>query len=163
MEALAREAHRDVRVYLVGGTTAVLLGWRRATIDVDLVIEPEDDAVLRAVPALKESLQINVEFASPADFLPVPSGWQERSVFIEQRGRVAFFHFDLYAQALSKIERGHPHDLQDVHEMIARRLIDVAKTRKYFERMKPELYRFPAIDPPTFEKAVEQALASRTS
>lgn len=163
MEALAREARRDVRVYLVGGTTAVLMGWRPATIDVDLVIEPEDDALLRAVPALKESLQINVEFASPAHFLPVPAGWQERSTFIEQRGRVAFYHFDLYAQALAKIERGHAQDLQDVQEMLARGLIDVTKTREYFNRIKPELYRFPAIHAPTFEKALDQALAASTS
>ncbi|MGQ0640435.1 MAG: DUF6036 family nucleotidyltransferase [Gemmatimonadaceae bacterium] len=158
MEALAREAHRDVRVYLVGGTTAVLLGWRPATIDVDLVIEPEDDALLRAVPQLKESLQINVEFASPAHFLPVPPGWQDRSTFVGQRGRVAFYHFDLYAQALAKIERGHPQDLRDVREMISRQVIDVSKARQYFERMEPELYRFPAIDPPTFRMAVEEAL-----
>lgn len=158
MEALAREARSDVRAFLVGGTTAVLLGWRRSTIDVDSVLEPEDVAILRAIPALKESLHLNVEFASPAH-LPVPAGWQERSTFIEQRGRVAFYHFDLYAQALAKIERGHPQDVRDVQEMIARRLIDVEKAREYFSRIEPELYRFPAIDPPSFRQAVDAALA----
>ncbi len=158
MDALASEARRDVRVYLVGGTTAVLLGWRQATIDVDLVIEPEDDALLRAVPGLKESLQLNVEFASPAHFLPVPPGWQDRSPFIEQRGRVAFYHFDLYAQALAKIERGHPQDLRDVQELIARGLVEIDKARSYFARIEPDLYRFPAIHPPTFRRAVEEVL-----
>jgi hypothetical protein len=33
MEALARAADRDLRIYLVGGTTAVLFGWRSWTID----------------------------------------------------------------------------------------------------------------------------------
>lgn len=47
---------RDVRVYLVGGATAVLLGWRPTTIDVDLVMRPEDDTLLRAIAGLKESL-----------------------------------------------------------------------------------------------------------
>jgi hypothetical protein len=78
MDALGREARRDIRVYLVGGTTAVLFGWRPATIDIDLVMQPEDDALLRAIVGLKEALQINVELASPADFIPVPDRWEDR-------------------------------------------------------------------------------------
>lgn len=68
MEALGRAARRDIRVYLVGGTTAVLLGWRPTTIDIDLMMQPEDDALLRVISGLKESLHLNVELASPADF-----------------------------------------------------------------------------------------------
>lgn len=155
MQAVASEARRDLRIYFVGGTTAVLLGWRPTTVDVDLVMEPEDDAVMRAIPDLKETLQLNVEFASPAHFIPVPEGWQERSVFIEQAGRVAFYHFDLYAQALAKVERGHPQDLSDVHEMMRRGLIDAPKAREYFRRIEPQLYRFPAIHAATFRRAVD--------
>lgn len=157
MQALSREARRDVRVYLVGGTTAVLLGWRATTIDVDLVMEPEDDAMLRAIPTLKDALQINVELASPAHFIPVPEGWQDRSTFIEQIGRVAFYHFDLYAQALAKVERGHRQDLLDVQEMIARGVVDAVRAREYFARVEPQLHRFPAIHAPAFRQAVEAA------
>ncbi|MGH8574597.1 MAG: DUF6036 family nucleotidyltransferase, partial [Gammaproteobacteria bacterium] len=105
MEAFGRAAGGDIRVYLVGGTTAVLMGWRASTIDVDFVMRPEDDALLRAIPSLKERLRINVEMASPADFIPVPPGWEDRGIFIAQVGRVAFYHFDVYAQALAKLER----------------------------------------------------------
>ena len=80
MEAFGRAARNDVRVYLVGGATAVLVGWRATTIDVDFVMRPEDDALLRAIPKLKESLEINVELASPLDFIPVPPGWEDRGV-----------------------------------------------------------------------------------
>jgi len=160
MHAVASEARRDLHVYFVGGTTAVLLGWRPTTVDVDLVMEPEDDAVMRAIPELKETLQLNVEFASPAHFIPVPAGWQERSVFIEQDGRVAFYHFDLYAQALAKVERSHPQDLADVREMLDRGLIEAAKAREYFRRMEPDLYRFPAIHSATFRKAVHAKFGS---
>jgi hypothetical protein len=140
----------------VGGATAVLIGWRQTTIDVDFVMTPEDDSVLRALPALKESLQINVELASPAHFIPVPPGWEDRGSFIQQVARVAFFHYDLYAQALAKVERGHRQDLADVHEMIARDLIDRRRALEYFARIEPELYRFPALDGPTFRRAVEE-------
>jgi len=159
MEAFGRAARNDVRVYLVGGTTAVLVGWRATTIDVDFVMRPEDEALLRAIPALKEELQINVELASPADFIPVPPGWEDRGTFVAQQGRVSFFHFDLYAQALAKVERGHRQDLADVHEMIARGLVEPRRAREYFDRVEPELYRFPAIDPPSFRRAVEEMFA----
>ena len=159
MEAFGRAARNDVRVYLVGGTTAVLVGWRATTIDVDFVMRPEDEALLRAIPALKEELQINVELASPADFIPVPPGWEDRGTFVAQQGRVSFFHFDLYAQALAKVERGHRQDLADVHEMIARGLVEPRLAREYFDRVEPELYRFPAIDPPSFRRAVEEMFA----
>lgn len=72
MRALGREASSEVRCYFTGGATAVLLGWRRSTIDVDLKLVPEADEVLRAIPRLKEELRINVELASPLDFIPVP-------------------------------------------------------------------------------------------
>jgi len=157
MDALGHEARSAVRVYLVGGTTAVLMGWRSSTVDVDLVMQPEDDTLLRAIPALKESLAINVELASPADFIPVPPGWEERSTFVKNVRRVAFYHFDLYAQALAKVERGHRQDLDDVREMIARGLVEAVRAIEYFRRIEPDLYRFPAIDPPTFRKAVEAA------
>ncbi len=157
MEALGRAARRDVRVYLVGGATAVLFSWRPTTIDVDLVIRPEDDALLRAIPALKEELQINLEFASPLDFIPVPPGWEERGTFVAQVGRAAFLHFDLYAQALAKVERGHRQDLADLREMLARGLVDRRRALDYFARIEPELYRFPAIDPAGFRRAVEAA------
>ena len=156
MEALGREARARVRVYLVGGTTAVLMGWRASTVDVDLVMRPEDDTLLRAIPALKSSLKINVELKSPADFIPVPPGWEERSEFVRDVQRVAFYHFDLYAQALAKVERGHRQDLEDVHAMIDLGLVDPARAVEYFGRIEPDLYRFPAIDPPGFRRAVEE-------
>lgn len=110
MRALGAEADREGRIYFTGGATAVLLGWRRSTIDVDLRFEPEVDRLLRALPRLKEEHRINIELASPADFIPVPSGWADRSLFIATAGKVSFFHFDPYAQALAKVERSHVQD-----------------------------------------------------
>ena len=99
IRALGHAAEQRVRIYLLGGTTAVLLGWRATTVDVDFVMRPEDDAILRAIPALKETLQINVETASPLDFIPIPSGWEDRGIFIERVQHAEFYHFDLVGQA----------------------------------------------------------------
>jgi hypothetical protein len=56
--ALGREATNPTRLYFTGGATAVLLGWRASTIDVDIHILPEDDRLLRTLPELKESLEL---------------------------------------------------------------------------------------------------------
>lgn len=158
MEALGRSADADGRAYFTGGATAVLMGWRESTIDVDLKLVPEQDAVLRAIPELKEKLRINVELAAPIDFIPVPAGWEERSPFVDRIERLSFHHFDLYAQALAKIERGHQQDLADVRQMIDRGLVEPARALEYWERIEPELYRYPAIHAPAFREAVRRAL-----
>ncbi len=159
MSALARSARGPGRVYFTGGVTAVLYAWRPSTIDVDLKIVPEHDELLRAIPALKDSLHVNVELASPVDFIPVRPGWEERSPFIERIDQLSFHHFDLYAQALAKVERGHAQDTADVREMLARALIDPARARAEFDQIEPSLYRYPAIDPGSFRRAVEEAFS----
>jgi hypothetical protein len=158
MRALARAARRPARIYFTGGATAVLAGWRPSTIDIDLKIVPDDDALLRAIPELKERLQVNVELASPDDFVPVPSGWEERSRFVAQEGPLTFLDFDLVAQALAKIERGHAQDQEDVRTMIARGLVSPLAIRDAFAQIEPLLYRYPAIDPASFKTAVDAAL-----
>lgn len=158
MRALGRAADHPARVYLTGGATAVLNGWRESTIDVDIKIVPDVDRVFRAIPEIKDRLQINVELASPDDFIPVRDDWQDRSPFIAREGPLAFHHFDLYAQALAKIERGHAQDALDVRELFVRGLIEPAKLLDYFAAVEPRLYRYPAIDAKSFRLAVEQAV-----
>jgi len=155
ISALGASAKRPTRVFLVGGATSVLLGWRDSTIDVDLKIVPESDEVLRKLPELKESLQVNIELASPADFIPELPGWQERSSFVRQEGKVTFFHYDFYAQALAKIERGHSLDMQDLREMINRGLIEPKRLLDLFHSIEDQLYRYPAVDASSFRRKVE--------
>jgi hypothetical protein len=155
MEALGLEAREPTRVYFTGGATAVLHGWRDSTIDVDLKLVPDSDRLLRSLPRLKEELEINVELASPDDFIPPLPGWRERSPSVATVGSVSFHHYDFYAQALSKIERGHANDLLDVEAMLARGLVTKDRLRALFAEIEPALYRYPAIDPASFRSAVE--------
>lgn len=156
MRALGRAARVESRIYLTGGATAVLNGWRASTIDVDIKVIPDQDELLREIPKLKGRLNLNVELAAPSDFIPVPDGWEERSPFIRREGTISFHHFDPVAQALSKAERGHAQDLLDIREMIASGLVDTADALAQFDSIEPELYRFPAIDPPSFRRSVEE-------
>lgn len=161
MRALGAEVHGAVRIYFTGGATAVLIGWRASTIDVDIKIVPDADLVLRTIPRLKEELQMNIELASPADFIPVRPGWEERSLFVGQEGRIVFCHFDLVAQALAKIERGHRQDVEDVREMVARGLVDPVRVWNDFEQIQPDLYRYPAVDPASFRQALEAIIGPK--
>ena len=158
MRMLGRRTRRPGRVYLVGGACAVLLNWRSTTIDIDLDLDPALEALLREIPAIKEELEVNVELASPAHFIPALPGWQERSPFIVREGTIDFHHYDFHAQALSKIERGHARDFDDVQAMVALGLVDPARLSEFFAMIAPDLYRYPAIDPATFRRAVEDAV-----
>jgi len=160
MAALGAAGRKPARVYFMGGATAVLLGWRYTATHAELELAPVDNVLLRTLVGLKHSIELTVKLSSPAYFIPVPRGWERRSPLITQRGQVSFHHFDLYAQALAKVERGHAEDMADVSEMLTRGLVDRARALKYFRRIEPDLYRYPVIDPPTFQRAVQAAFGS---
>ena len=162
MGDLARAAKEPTSVYLTGGATAVLYGWRSTTIDLDLRFDPDRDSLLRAVPELKERLRINLELASPEDFVPVTSDWRARSPFIESHGSLSFHHFDLHAQALAKVERGHEQDMDDVSAMVDLSLVSPSGMWQYFDSVSLDLFRYPALDPPSFERAMVAAFGPRT-
>jgi hypothetical protein len=159
MDELGRHPREHVNVYFTGGATAILHGWRPTTVDIDLRIIPESDEILRALPSLKERLRVNIELAAPDDFIPELPGWRERSIFIRASGNVSYFHYDLYSQALAKIQREHVQDIEDVTHMLAASLVERQKLRDLFEQIEPALYRFPAIDPSAFRRSLERALA----
>lgn len=144
---LGKRGSTGDRIYVAGGTSAVEVGWREFTQDVDLRIESRnDEPLLRAIAELKERLDVNVELASPLDFLPEPSGWRERSTFLGRYGAVDVFHIDFALQALAKLERGLDRDLNDVLAMLERGLTSTRAIRETYEAVEPDLYRFPAID-----------------
>ena len=160
MKALGAAARGEAACYLTGGATAVLVGWRETTIDVDIKLVPERDELLRALPSIKVELDVNVELASPADFIPVPEGWEDRSLFVAREGKVTFYNLDPYSQALAKLERGHAQDLDDVRALVTNGLVVPARVFDLLEEIEPELYRFPAIDLPSFRRRVESVLGA---
>ncbi len=145
-------------MYLTGGATAVLHGWRASTVDIDLKLDPEPSGVFEAIGRLKDELDVNVELASPDHFIPVPDDWAARSDFVDRYGAVDLFHFDYRAQALSKIARGHDRDLADVRAMLARELVRPDELREAFEATAPRLARYPGLDAAAYRARVERFL-----
>ena len=150
---------RSFRVYLVGGGTAVWEGWRAASLDADL--HGEDDAVFRDIQAIKERLNVNVEFARPEQFVPPLRGSDERHVHVETIGRVSFFHYDPYAQVLAKVVRGLERDLQDARAFVASGMVDPEKLRALVEAIPEATYaRYPHLSRAGVAGAVEAFLRS---
>ncbi len=156
LRALGARVRGEGRIYLAGGATAVLHGWRDTTIDVDLKPDPEPDGLFEAIAALKEELNLNIELASPDDFIPAIPGWRERSLFIARHGRVEFFHYDPYGQVLSKLQRRFDRDLLDAEAIRARGLIDSEKLRQCYVLIEQKIIRYPAIDVGAFRESVSR-------
>jgi len=156
LTGLAARVRGPGRVYLVGGATAVLNGWRDSTIDIDLKADPEPPGFFEAIATLKDDLSVNVELASPDQFLPELPGWRERSLFITRHGEIDFYHFDPYSQALAKLERGHPRDLHDLAAFAASGQVQPTTLRELFQSIRDQLIRFPAVDAATLAAKVEK-------
>lgn len=156
MAELARCAPHggEYRVLLVGGGTAVLIGWRESTIDIDLYSDQE--AVFRDIQAIKERLNVNIEFARPEHFVPSLTGTEDRHVFIQTIGNVNFFHYDPYAQLLSKVVRGFRRDLADAKKFVSSGMVDLTVFLDLVRAIpEAEYAKYPAISRAAILSAVE--------
>jgi hypothetical protein len=156
MKALGRESRGSGCIYFTGGASALLIGWRSSTVDIDIRLDPEPPGIFQAIAKLKQELDINIELASPQDFLPQLPGWRDRSVFIGRQGEISFYHYDFTAQALSKLSRGYNRDIDDVRAMYEQKLFTLEKLCDCFDAIESELIRFPALDPDLLRNKIEQ-------
>jgi len=155
MAAMGRETKGAGNIYLTGGGTALLHGWRPMTVDVDIKADPEPSGFFESIATIKDELSINIELASLPDFIPELPNWRERSLFIARHRLLDFYHYDPYSQALSKLERGHTRDLADVEAMLRDGLIRKKPLRALFLDIEPMLIRYPSLDPLSFREIVE--------
>ena len=160
MKELARTAPRrgSHGVYLVGGGTAVYLGWRHSSIDADLF--SERDAVFRDIQGIKERLNVNVDFARPEDFVPPLQETSERHVFIDKIGTVTFYHYDPYAQILAKVVRGFQRDIEDARKFVSSGMVDPARLLTLVEAIPDAAYaRYPSLSRTAVGRALTDFLA----
>ncbi len=161
MAELGKAVRSPGRIYFTGGVSAVLLGWRETTIDVDLKADPEPQGFFEALPGLKNTLDLNIELAAPSDFIPELPGWRERSQPIATEGPLSFYHYDFYSQALSKIERFHTRDQSDVQQMLTTGLVQSERLWELYQAIAPGLIRYPAIDPAALQHRVKTIISNR--
>jgi len=158
MRELGAAARSPGKVYLTGGATALLLGFREQTLDVDLKLDPEPKGAFEAIAILKNRLDVNVELASPDDFIPAAEGWRDRSRAIATYGGVEFYHYEFSLQALAKLERGHAQDLEDVASFLRTGYVTGTELRARFAEIEPQLPRYPAVDAQQFKQRMQTFL-----
>ena len=161
MRELARSvrSQRHYRIYLVGGGTAVLEGWRESSIDADLYAKQDD--IFRDVQSIKERLNLNIEFVRPEDFVPPLEGSDTRHVFIETVGRVSFYHYDPYAQLLSKVVRGFARDVTDAKAFVTSGMVDPDRFRNLVQSIPESVYsKYPRLSSAAVRAAVDDFLSS---
>ena len=161
MEELSRTAPRGgtFRVYLVGGSTAVYAGWRTSSIDADLFSDQEE--VFRDIQGIKERLNVNVEFDRPEHFVPPLQGSAERHVLIETIGAVSYYHYDPYAQVLSKVVRGFVRDLEDARRFVRSGMVESSRLRDLVEGIPAAVYsKYPNLTGHAVRQAVEGFLST---
>jgi hypothetical protein len=49
MKALGREARGSGCIYFTGGASALLIGWRSSTVDIDIRLDPEPPGIFQAL------------------------------------------------------------------------------------------------------------------
>lgn len=165
LKNLGRAFRKPGRLYLVGGAALVHMGVRTgSTQDIDVEVRATDeDEMLEAIRRLKDIMKINIEFASPGDFIPIPSQWEMNAKYVGRYGTVDVFYFDFYSIALSKIERGNTRDINDVRLLVQQGIITLQELDVAYNEVLPQVGKRPytRLDPQKFAErytAVRQLL-----
>ena len=151
---LGRRFRQTGRLYLVGGAALVHAGIRPGTSATtqDIDIEVASGDMYEVINQLKQQLQINVEFASPGDFIPLPRDWQSLSRYAGRYGSIDVFYFDFYSIALSKIDRGNSRDLQDVALLLQKQAITLQELDSAAQEVAAQMGKgsYKRLDPNAF-------------
>jgi len=156
LQQLGRTFRKSGRLYLVGGAAIVHAGIRPGfTQDIDIQVSGENEGeLIVAIQRLIQQMQINVEFASPGDFIPVPSQWEMHAQYVGRYGGVDVFYFDFYSITLSKIERGNNRDIADVKLLVKQGIVSLDKLDVAYQEVLSQLGqgRYPRITPQRFSE-----------
>jgi hypothetical protein len=156
LQQLGRTFLKPARLYLVGGAALVHLGVRPGfTQDIDIQVGGVNEGeLIVAIQRLIQQMQVNVEFASPVDFIPLPTQWETQARFIGRYGKIDVFYFDFYSIALSKIERGNNRDIADVKLLVQQGIITLSELDVAFQEVLSQLGkgRYPRITPQRFSE-----------
>ena len=135
---------RPGRLYLTGGAALVHRGIRPGqTLDIDIQITIDPADLTTEIAQLKQKLNMNVEFASPGDFMPLPAQWEARSEFIKRYDQVDTFYFDWYSIALSKTQRANRQDVLDVQLLVRQSYVDVTELDRLCQDVLNQIGRPP--------------------
>lgn len=160
--ALIRAARHGVtapsRLYLVGATSHLLEGWRDRVSALELAGVTGDFELMGAVRSAAVALGLRIAWESPAEVIPLPEGWEERSRavaagVIEPAGHLNVRHFDPYSVVLRLVARGDEGDYLVALEYLRRGWIERDRLEELHAEVVPRFTRATlAQDPAEFRR-----------
>jgi hypothetical protein len=152
--AVRRALASPRRMYLVNATSHIVMGWRDSVPRFELA----GDAAL--APTLRDAaaaLGMDIIWESPAEVVPAPAGWEERSRLVEgglaEPGPLELRHFDPYCVVIRLIARGDEPDYLNALEYLRHGWVAMSRLEGLISEMLPSMnMRTLAQDPAEFRR-----------
>jgi hypothetical protein len=138
--AARRSAAAPARLYLVSRTSHLAEGWCDNVPELELA---GDDSIRDTVHETARSLGVAVVWESPADVIPLPAAFEERSrpaaIDAEGGGRLEVRHFDPYSVVLRLIARGDEPDYVAALEYVLHGWVEPARLEGLLAEVVPRM------------------------
>lgn len=141
--ATSGELRRD-RLYLVSRTSHLAEGWCDRVPALELAGDSESAELGEAVREASRALGVGLVWESPADVIPLPAGWEDRSLpsTIGQGGTgnaLEIRHFDPYSVVLRLIARGDEPDYVAALEYVLHQWVEPARLESLLGEVVPRM------------------------
>ena len=142
--AVRRCAVAPARLYLVSRTSHLAEGWCDRVPAFELAGDAGSAELGDAVREAARALGVDVVWESPADVIPLPAGWEERSrpAMIGQDGSenaLELRHFDPYSVVLRLIARGDEPDYVAALEFVLHEWVEPARLEGLLSEVVPRM------------------------
>jgi hypothetical protein len=132
------------QLYLVSRTSHLAEGWCERVPALELAGDARGAELGEAVREAGRTLGVDLVWESPADVIPLPAGWEERSrtAIIGQRGdvnAVELRHFDPYSVVLRLIARGDEPDYVAALEYVRHEWVEPARLEGLLAEVVPRM------------------------
>lgn len=145
---------KPARLYLVSRTSHLAEGWRDRVPALELAGDSHRPELGDVVREAGRALGVRVVWQSPADVIPLPAGWEERSLGTEALAEVArpakigeggtgngleLRHFDPYSVVLRLIARGDEPDYVAALEYVLHGWVEPARLEGLLAEVVPRM------------------------
>jgi hypothetical protein len=129
---LGSRYQQQATLHLLGGSALCLLGSERPTLDIDYVgSDLHKNALQHSIEQVAQELRIPVDAVPIAQFVPMPTGADDRQLLIGRFGSIEVHVLDPYTIALSKLDRGFETDIDDIVFLIHGNLITFEQLERF--------------------------------
>jgi hypothetical protein len=143
-EAARRSVAAPARLYLVSRTSHLAEGWCDRVPALEVAGDAGGAQLGEAVREAGRALGVDVTWESPADVIPLPAGWHERSrpAVIAQDGTggaLEVRHFDPYSVVLRLIARGDEPDYVAALQYVVHEWVEPARLEGLLGEVVPRM------------------------